>query len=470
MIDLKQLERLDFAGKRVTVVGLGIEGVDFVRYLARRGAIVTVSDSKTPDKLADRIKDIDPLGVNLSLGVNDPRALTDADAVFVSQSVPLSLPALEAARAHGVPLHSTVQLFLELAPGPVIGITGSSGKSTTTALVTEMLRMDEQPVFIGGNIGIGLLDHIEELRPYTWSVLEISHTQLQLGDRSPHVAAVLNITPNHLDQFSWDDYKRLKANIVRHQTTDDIAVLGYDDPEARALGAEVKGRLLWFSMGESIEGEGVFVKDGWAVGRYEGLEQPLFSLDWVSLRGRHNLENAIAAAAIALACGVTPEAVTCAVESFRGVPHRLELTGEIDGAKYYNDSIATTPERTLAGLRSFTEPVVLLLGGRDKHLPLEELAREALGRCRGIVLFGEAAGILEEALGREDNPRKTPITRVAGLEQAVTEARTLAQVGDVVLLAPACNSYDAYDNFERRGEHFRSLVRRMSGEVPPSTR
>ncbi len=468
MIDLKSLERLDFAGKRVTVVGLGIEGVDFVRYLARRGAIVTVSDSKSPEKLAERLADIEPLGVKLSLGSNDPSAVTDADAVFVSQSVPLGLPALQAARDRGVPVHSTVQLFLELAPGPVIGITGSSGKTTTTALIAEMLRMDEQPVFVGGNIGIGLLDHVEELRPYTWSVLEISHTQLQIAEHSPHVAAVLNITPNHLDQFSWDDYKRLKANLILHQTADDIAVLGYDDPEARALESDVKGRLLWFSMGDTIPGEGVFVRDGWAIGRYEGLERPLFALDWVSLRGRHNAQNAIAAAAVALASGVTPEAIACAVESFRGVPHRLEPVGEIDGATYYNDSIATTPERTLAGIRSFEEPIVLLLGGRDKNLPMEELAHESLGRCRGIVLFGEAAEKIETAFAAEKNERNVPIIRVPGLEEAVRAAREMAQPSDVVLLAPACNSYDAYDNFERRGEHFRALVRKLAGEVPPS--
>jgi len=468
MIDLKQLERLDFAGKRVTVVGLGIEGVDFVRYLARRGAIVTVSDSKPPEKLADRLADIEQLCVNLSLGSNDPNAVTEADAVFVSQSVPLGLPALQAARELGVPVHSTVQLFLELAPGPVIGITGSSGKTTTTALIAEMLRMDEQPVFVGGNIGIGLLEHVDELRPYTWSVLEISHTQLQLAEHSPHVAAVLNITPNHLDQFSWEDYKRLKSNLIRHQTADDVAVLGYDDPEARALEPDVKGRLLWFSMGEWIPGEGVFVRDGWAIGRYEELERPLFALEWVSLRGRHNAENAIAATAVALASGVTPEAIACAVESFRGVPHRLEPVGGIDEATYYNDSIATTPERTLAGLRSFDEPVVLLLGGRDKHLPLDELAREALARCRGIVLFGESAAKLEGAFAAEKNARNVPIVRVPGLEKGVRAAREMAQPGDVVLLAPACNSYDAYDNFERRGEHFRALVRKLSGEAPPS--
>jgi UDP-N-acetylmuramoylalanine--D-glutamate ligase len=295
--------------------------------------------------------------------------------------------------------------------------------------------------------------------------LEISHTQLQLGDSSPHVAAILNITPNHLDQFSWDDYKQLKANLIRYQTADDVAVLGYDDPEARALESLVRGRLLWFTMGEELPGEGAFVRDGWAVGRYQGLERPLFSLGWVGLRGRHNLENAIAAAAIALACGVTPEAIACAVESFRGVPHRLEHVAEVAGAHYYNDSIATTPERTLAGLRSFTEPVVLLLGGREKHLPLDELARESLARCRGIVLFGEAAAVLQEALEAEDNPRNVPVAGVESLEEAVSAARDLARAGDVILLAPACNSYDAYDNFERRGGHFRSLVHRLAGEA-----
>ncbi|HVP04798.1 MAG TPA: UDP-N-acetylmuramoyl-L-alanine--D-glutamate ligase [Dehalococcoidia bacterium] len=459
MIDLRQLERLDFAGKNVTVVGLGIEGVDFVRYLARRGAHVTISDSKPRAKLADRLHDVDGLDVSLSLGKNDERTVTRADAVFISQSVPLDLPGLSAARSLGVPLHSMVGLFLELAPGPVVGITGSSGKTTTTALVAEMMRADGRDVFVGGNIGVGLLEHLVDLRPYTWSVLEVSHTQLQLVDRSPHIAAVLNITPNHLDRFSWDDYKRLKANIIRHQEAADIAILGYDDPESRALGNEARGRLGWFTMGAAAPGDSVFVRNGIAMARWSGAEEPLFSLSSVLLRGRHNQENALAAAAIALASGVSPDAIAAGAGSFRGVQHRLEYVAEIDGAKYYNDSIATTPERTLAGLRSFEQPIVLLLGGRDKNLPLSEMAREALGRCRGIVLFGEAAELLEEALRREKNPGNVPIVRDGDLEQAVSTAHELAQPGDVVLLSPACTSYDAYDNFERRGEHFRALVR-----------
>jgi UDP-N-acetylmuramoylalanine--D-glutamate ligase len=463
VIDLAQLDRLDFAGKNVTVVGLGIEGVDFVRFLIRRGANVTISDSKPPDKLADRLQDVDGLGVNLSLGKNDTTAVSKADAVFISQSVPLDLPAIREAQAAGVPLHSMVGLFLELAPGPVIGITGSSGKTTTTALVAEMLRADERPAFVGGNIGVGLLDNLPDLRPYTWSVLEISHTQLQLTDRSPHIAAVLNVTPNHLDRFSWEDYKTLKSNLIRYQLEDDIAILGHDDPEARSLRSLVRGRLLWFSMNQlPVKTDGVFVRDGIATARIDGHEEPLFSLSSVALRGRHNQENAVAAAAIALASGVSPDAIACAVAAFRGVEHRLEYVGEVAGAKYYNDSIATTPERTFAGLRSFEEPIVLLLGGRDKQLPLEEMATEALARCRGVVLFGEAAGLLADAFAAQKNARNIPITRVDTLADAVTAARGMAQTGDVVILSPACTSYDAYDNFEKRGEHFRSLVHQLA--------
>jgi UDP-N-acetylmuramoylalanine--D-glutamate ligase len=464
VIDLKHLDRLDFAGKRVSVIGLGVEGVDLARYLSRRGASVAIADSKSRDKLSAKLRDVEDLPVELHLGSNPVRPAPGSDAIFLSQSVPLDLPSLQAAREQGVPMYSMVQLFLELAPGPVIGITGSSGKTTTTALVAEMLRADERPAFVGGNIGVGLLDQLECLRPYTWSVLEISHTQLQLVDRSPHIAAVLNITPNHLDRFSWDEYRRLKANLVRYQASTDIAVLGYDDPKTRALEPLVRGGLLWFTMSNALPGEeaeGVFVRDGWATGRIDGTQFPIFALESVALRGRHNQENAVAAAAVALASGVPPEAIACAVESFRGVPHRLEWCGEVDGVTYFNDSIATTPERTVAGLQSFEEPVVLLLGGRDKQLPLEELASEVMTRCRAVVLFGESAAKLEAALSSRKNPGGIPVIRLRTLRDAVTRARRLAQRGDVVLLSPACTSYDAYDNFERRGEEFVSLVRQM---------
>ena len=466
MIDIRDLAAMDFAGKRVTVVGLGIEGVDLVRYLARQGADVTVSDSKPAEKLADRLADIAGMQVHLALASSQTSEIASADAVFVSQGVPLDLPGLKSARDAGVPFISMTGLFLDTCPGPVVGITGSSGKTTTTALVAEMFRADERPVFVGGNIGIGLLDHLPLLRPYTWSVLEISHTQLQLVESSPHVAALLNITPNHLDRFSWDDYVHLKTNILRFQNRDDIAVLSHDDPETRAARPLVKGRLNWFTMTAELPADGVCVRDGIAVLRCGRLEERLFPLAALRLRGAHNQANAVAAAAIASAAGVSPDAIACAVESFRGVPHRLELVGEANGVSYYNDSIATTPERTVAGLRSFDEPVVLLLGGRDKHLPLEELAAEAARRCRAVFLFGASAGKLQDALRAIAS--KTRITRVETLPEAVEAATAAAKSGDVVLLSPACTSYDAYENFERRGEHFRALVAPLVKEVQPS--
>jgi len=463
MIDTRRLLEFDFTDKRVTVVGLGIEGVDMVRFLSRHHAEVTVSDSKTRERLTERLLDVERLDVNLSLGTNDEAAIAAAEALFVSQGVPLDLPQLKTARDHGVPFLSMVGLFFELCPGPIVGITGSSGKSTTTALVNEMLKADDRDIFVGGNIGVGLLDHLADIRPYTWSVLEVSHTQLQLVERSPHVAAVLNITPNHLDRFRWDDYRALKARILAFQEADDVAVLGYDNAETRALAAKVHGRLAWFSMTDAAPGDAVFVRDGTAVSRWNGNEQSLFALDDVRLRGEHNRENAVAAATIALACGASPAAVAIGLRAFGGMEHRLEFVFEAGGVSYYNDSIATTPERTLAGIRSFDEPVVLLMGGRDKELPLEDLAAEAQKRCRAVVLFGEAAGKLQDALTAAGSLQTV---RVETMDEAVQAAAGLAQPGDVVLLSPACTSYDAYDNFEERGNHFREQVSSI-GEVQP---
>jgi UDP-N-acetylmuramoylalanine--D-glutamate ligase len=463
MIDTQRLLELDFTDRRVTVVGLGVEGVDMVRYLTRHNADVTVSDAKAPERLADALSDVANLGVSLSLGQDQASAIAAAETLFLSQSVPLDSPPIASARRRGIPFMSMVGLYFELCPGPIAGITGSSGKTTTTALVGEMLKADGRDVLVGGNIGVGLLDRLEDVRPYTWSVLEISHTQLQLVDRSPHVAAVLNITPNHLDRFSWTAYVALKARILEFQEAGDIAVLGYDNPETRALENKVRGRLVWFSMTGDVPGEGVFVREGRAVARLNGSEVPLFLLEDVSLRGDHNRENAVAAAAIGLACGASPAAVAMAVRGFAGVEHRLELAGEAGGVRYYNDSIATTPERTLAGLRSFTEPVVLLLGGRDKNLPLEELAAEVHERCRAAFVFGESAPILEAAIIAAGS--RAAVRRFASMEEAVLAASREAEAGDVVLLSPACTSYDAYDNFEQRGEHFRRIVGRIAGRA-----
>jgi hypothetical protein len=283
-----------FRRKRVTVVGLGLEGIDVVRFLHSRGARITVSDAKPAEALAPRLEQIAGIPVHLSLGANDPKDIAAADIVFVSQSVPLDLPALAEARTGGVPISSMFKLFMQLCPAPC-AITGNSGKSTTTALTGEMFRREGRPCFVGGNIGVGLLTHLGELSSDTWVILEVSHTQLQLlPERSPHVACVLNVTPNHLDRFTRDQYWRLKANILRGQTSDDYAVLGYDDSVASALAGIAASRVLYFSLRGDIPGDGAFLHEGWIILRWRDRQQRLFPVDSLRLRGRHNWANAAA--------------------------------------------------------------------------------------------------------------------------------------------------------------------------------
>jgi UDP-N-acetylmuramoylalanine--D-glutamate ligase len=452
----------DFRGKRVTVVGLGIEGVDLARYLVGKGALVTVSDSRPKERLAPRLRDLDGLLVRFSLGKNDPADVATADHVFVSQGVPLDIPALTTARDRGIPLDSMTRLFFDLCPGPVVGITGSSGKTTTTSLVTAIFAAAAKEHVVGGNIGVGLLSLLDEITPETWVVLEISHTQLELTTKSPHVACVLNVTPNHLDLYSWDSYVELKRNILRYQTSDDTAVLGYDNSVSRSLADEAHGKVVFFSENSNLPGPAALLRDGVIVWRDRSTDTPVVPTAEIPLRGRHNVANVLAATAVASACGIATDAIATAVRDFKAVPHRLELVAGVDGVAYYNDSIATTPERTLAGVRSFQEPIVLLLGGREKHLPLDEMFREVCGRCRALVFFGEARETLvAAALAACDaiSPTERPDTHIVDtLDNAVAVAKATARPGDVVLLSPACTSFDAYNNFEERGEHFRRLV------------
>jgi UDP-N-acetylmuramoylalanine--D-glutamate ligase len=456
-------------GKRVTVLGLGIEGVDVARYAAAQGAAsVTILDSRPPEALSDRIEQLRGLPIRYELATN-PIAAAQSDIVFVSQSIPLTHPAIVEARERGVPLSSMTRAFLELCPGPTIGITGSSGKTTTTSLVAHILATAGTPYRVGGNIGIGLLGLLDGMDERTWTVMEISHTQLQLTGRSPHIAALLNVTPNHLDNFTWDDYVELKCNLVRYQTAGDFVVLNLDDEISAAAAGLTPAHRVHFSTVSDVPGDGAFVRDGAVFVRRENVEEMVLPVAEIPLRGAHNVANVLAATAIASAAGMQAATIAEAVRSFQPVPHRLEPVGEVDGVRYVNDSIASTPERTLAGIRSFSEPLVLLLGGKDKDLPKDELAREALRRCTGIVFFGADGPLLEAAVEAqaatvafEDRPLTV---RVRTLAEAVAEAREIAAPGDVVLLSPACTSFDAYANFEQRGDEFRQIVRRMAMEA-----
>lgn len=450
-------------GKRVLVYSMGIEGRDLARFMLRHGADVTMSDTRSEAAL-DAAGVVAPDGVSCTVTggpLLDPEGF---DLVAVSQSVLRHDPAMRRARELGIPTTSQMRLFLQLCPGKTIGITGSSGKSTTTALVGAMAASAGVEHVVGGNIGEALLGRLDEIRPETLVILEISHTQLQYTDRSPQVAAVTNVTPNHLDQFSWDEYVGLKRNILSFQGSEGVAVLNQDDHTSRGLMTSVQGRLVRTSICGDPEGDAAWFAGKTVTSRKGTQERTVVQRQEIRLRGEHNLANVVMAAAIGREAGFSIESMASSIRDFRGVPHRLEVVGTSGGATWINDSIATSPERTMAGLRAFSEPVVLLLGGRDKNLPLDGLQELAGKRCRAVVCFGEARNLFAEAM----RGVVRDVRVVETLPEAVEMARDIVQPGEVVLLSPAGTSFDAFPTFEVRGERFRQLVRAMpefSGEV-----
>lgn len=450
----------EWQGKRITVVGLGIEGEDLVRYFATHGARVTVSAVRAAQERIDALAEFD---VTYLLGSNDASHADGADLVAVTQGAPQSLPPIIAARERGIPVESMTTLFLDRWQGPVCGITGSSGKTTTTSLVDAIFTAARREHILGGNIGRGLLSHLDIESPRAWAVLEMSHTQLVLTRSSPDVAAVLNVTPNHLDQFTWDEYVGLKRKIFAFQDASGHAVFNADDPVSQELRSEAKGRIFLFGTSGDHGSDGAFLQDGTIFWRLDSRTEPVVTAGEIPMRGAHNVANVAAGTAIAATCGIGPEAVAAAVRAFKAPAHRIELVGRVNDVAYYNDSIATAPERTLAALRSFDEPIVLLLGGRDKKLPLDELMSEAKRRCRVAVCFGESGPLFADAA----EAAGVTVSRVSSLSDAVDSAHRLAQPGDVVLLSPACTSFDAYPNFEARGVEFRALVSRLPQGARP---
>jgi UDP-N-acetylmuramoylalanine--D-glutamate ligase len=449
-----------WTGKNVTVIGFAIEGEDMARYFQESGANVLVSTTRIPSAMQEKRIELESRGVRFHVGLNDPADVAGADLVCVTQGVPQNNPAVAAAREQGIPVRSMTSMFFDTYPGPICGITGSSGKTTTTSLVDAVFGAAGREHVLGGNIGLGLMSLLDNAVPERWAVLEVSHTQLILTGRSPRVAAVTNVTPNHLDQFSWEEYVGLKRRIFELQGRDDHVVFNLDDPVSRTFRHEANGRVFLFSIEGDHACDGAFVKDGAVFWRGDGRTEKVIGVDEVPLRGQHNVANVAAATAVASACEIGPEAVAEAVRGFKAPAHRLELVASIRGVSYYNDSIATAPERTLAALRSFSQPIVLLLGGRDKNLPLEDMLDEAKRKCRGVVCFGEAGPILADAAERTG----VAIGRADDLPEALRMARMLAREGDIVLLSPACTSFDAYENFEQRGEEFGRLVRQIEME------
>jgi UDP-N-acetylmuramoylalanine--D-glutamate ligase len=477
----------DWKDKRVIVIGAARQGIALGRFLLIHGARVVINDQKTSNQLDTARQSLNVLdGHNASriewvLGSHPISLLDGADVVCVSGGVPLDLPLIKETQHRGIPLTNDSQIFLEECPCRTIGITGSAGKTTTTSLVGKIAdtAINSSPdgealyrkVWVGGNIGSPLIAVVDDMEANDLAILEISSFQLELMTSSVNIACVLNITPNHLDRHAtMEAYIAAKSRVLEYQTEHDTAVLGRDDPGAWRLLEKVNGKICSFGramppegmQGAFIEGEWVCLWDGETVTRVLRQSE-------IPLLGWHNVENVLAAYTISHAAGLPTKAMREAIIAFTGVPHRLEWVNFWKGADWYNDSIATAPERVMAAIHSFESPVdihrpiVLLAGGRDKNLPWNDLAELIHARVDHLILFGEAAGKVAAAVGNNEHcTRPYTIEMCTGLEQAVKVAARVVEPGDIVLLSPGGTSFDEFRDFEERGEAFKRWVLNLS--------
>ena len=458
--------KTNWNSKRVLILGAARQGLALARWLALHGAHVTLNDARSEDELRVARESLAEYQMDWVFDGHPLELLDSTDVLCLSGGVPLTLPIVAEAVKRGIPLSNDSQIFMEIAPCKTVGITGSAGKTTTTTLVGRMSKnVYGNKAYIGGNIGDPLINYVDNMKADDIAILEISSFQLDQMTISPNVAAILNITPNHLDRHgTMEAYTAAKARILEFQSKDDVAILSRDDKGAWSLKNEVQGKLYAFSSRVLDKNfNGTYMQDGWLNVRDGNLLLPLLSRGSISLRGDHNVSNVLAAFAIGHAAGFPPDPMIQAVKDFRGVPHRLEFVRELRGICWYNDSIATAPERSIAAIRAFDEPIVLLLGGRDKDLPWEDLMKLVNERIDHVVLFGEAAEKIQQtvsSLGLRE--KRFTITRADHLHEAVLKAVEVAEPGDIVLLSPGGTSFDEFKDFAERGEHFRTWVQELS--------
>lgn len=442
---------MELAGKKTLVVGLGKSGVAAAEFLRTRGAHVTANDAQPEEKIAvaSRLKE---QGIEVVAGSHSISLFENADLIVASPGVPLALESFQKAKAAGVPIVSEIELAARFLKGRLIGITGSNGKTTTTTLIGEVLKNAGLPTQVGGNIGTPLISLVETSHEDGLTVIELSSFQLEAVEALHLFAAVLlNITPDHLDRYdSMDDYAAAKANIFRNQTPEDLAVLNADD--ARVATMNTKAHKTFFSCKCELD-EGIFLRGEDVISRANGVERTLISRSEIGIRGAHNLENVMATLAVGLACGASPDSMRETIRNFKGVEHRLEFVAEINGVKFYNDSKATNVDSTIKALEAFDKGVIVILGGKDKGGDYAPLVPLIQSRCDHVILIGSAANKIASAL---ENTK--PLHRAATMPDAVKLGSALAKTGDVVLLAPACASFDMFDNYEHRGRVFKEAV------------
>ena len=444
-------------GKRVAVLGIGVSNRPLIRMLLACGANVTACDKTPREKLDDEVLTLEAQGAKLCVG-EDYLDHLGADVIFRTPGMRPDLPQIAAQTARGAQLTSEMEAFFEVCPCTVIAVTGSDGKTTTTTLIAKILEHAGKRVWVGGNIGAPLLPRAAQMQQDDFAVVELSSFQLMTMTRSAHVAVVTNLAPNHLDMHhGMEEYIQAKKNVFLHQNAGDKVVLNLDNDITRSFAPEARGCAAFFSRRETVE-NGVYLKEGVI---YRGGKKIMDAAD-IKIPGVHNIENYMAAA-----CAVEGYAsdadIDAVARSFGGVEHRIELVRELNGVRYYNDSIASSPTRTIAGLHSFTQPVILIAGGYDKHIPFDVLGPEICAHVKTLILCGATADKIRAAVtaAPEYEEGKPNILDAENLAQAVVFAQKSAEPGDVVTLSPACAAFDQFKNFMVRGQTYKKLVNEL---------
>lgn len=449
---------MNLKDKRVLVVGLAVTGLPLVRVLSELGADIIVNDMKDHNALADTLKELEGLNASYILGRHPDglKELGPIDLVVVSPGVPLDIPFIQQLREENIRIIGEIELAYLLSKAKIVAITGTNGKTTTTALTGEIFKNAGENTYVVGNIGVAAISKALETKPEDFMIMEVSSFQLESTEEfRPRAAAILNLTPDHLNRHkTMAGYLAAKLKIFSQQKEEDFAIINYDDAICREAAKALRAKKIYFSRKQQLE-EGVCLQDGWIVIRLNDEDIRLMPTEDIRIPGNHNIENALAATALAYIMGIKPDVIADTLRSFKGVEHRAEFVSNIAGVSYINDSKATNPDAAIKALEAVKAPILLLAGGMDKGNDFTEFIEAFDGKVKEMIVYGETADKLyTTAMAMGFNAVK----RVKDLEEAVAAATALAEPGDSVLLSPACASWDMYKNFEERGRHFKNIV------------
>ncbi len=445
-------------GKNITVIGIGISNLPLIKYLVSLGASVTACDKRSKDDLGDNYTELENLGIKFNLGENYLQNLS-GDIIFKTPGMRYDVPELIAAKENGSKVTSEMEVFFDVCPSHIIAVTGSDGKTTTTTLIHKMMTQSGYKTWLGGNIGNPLLTDAEKMKEDDWVILELSSFQLHTMRKSPEIAVITNISPNHLDMHKdYQEYIDAKKNIMLYQNKDNVLVVNADNDVTAKIGKEAKGSVRYFSR----QGKADVYLDGEVI---KSGDKEILNINDIKIPGMHNVENYMTA--IAATDGLLKDGVIENVaKTFGGVEHRIELVRELDGVRYYNSSIDSSPNRTINTLRVFPEKVIMIGGGKDKGIPYDDIGPSLAEHVKVLILIGATSDKIEEALNAEiaktGNGKDIEVIRAVSYEDAVNTARSKANTGDVVILTPASTSFDMFRNFEERGNLFKKIVNELN--------